>query len=524
MSFKLSKIVGITKEDFDKSMNEKDHNGNRQFNAQRASLIPFGKIGDEVSLSSVFMSSLKLIKEFRNEIFSNIKMPKNGKIYTYTEVEFSDNKALDSKDSRIDGLVILVQKGIIKDAALVEIKNGKNTLEKDQIERYLNVAAQYSIPRLVTISNEYVSNSNQSPLKNIKPKKNVDLYHLSWPYLLTIGNILLLDNNMNIADEDQVNIMEEVVNYFNHSKSGIDGFTRMKRGWRDTIEKINSGSQLNPYDKNTIEAVESWHQEERNLSLSFSRKLGVFVKSGNIKYKNDLNKRIEDDVKTMVNKKSLESTYKIENAISDIKVTSFLDRRNVSISVTLKAPTDKSLRGQLGWIKKQLKRCTEKSKNSFESIANEIFIEALLKNTSLPAKKPLRDIDQFDELLKGKEVREFNILQIKDFGKNIANPEKFIEVFESMAINFYDGVVQNLSKWEAPAPKLMSKKENIDTQDKMLTSSQDLDTIIEPDPCSSLISEKIGISFGDNKPEINATKVENEILESLNIQKKVANE
>ena len=40
-----------------------------EIHLQNAALIPFHKPGDEMSLTSIFLSSLKLIKEFREKIF-----------------------------------------------------------------------------------------------------------------------------------------------------------------------------------------------------------------------------------------------------------------------------------------------------------------------------------------------------------------------------------------------------------------------------------------------------------------------
>ena len=60
-------------------------------------------------------------------------------------------------DSRVDGLLLIVKSGIIKDAAILEMKNGRDMLEKEQIERYQEAAKEYSIPKLITISNQFVS-------------------------------------------------------------------------------------------------------------------------------------------------------------------------------------------------------------------------------------------------------------------------------------------------------------------------------------------------------------------------------
>ena len=157
MSKKLTKIVGLKKTDFDSFVEEK------AIFVRPARLIPAFKPGDEMALTSIFLSALRLIKEFRYMISSTLRFSKSGKVFYYTEVSFSD-----IKDIRLDGLIILVSGGIIKDAAFLEVKNKKNQIDPKQIEKYQNLANQYGVPRVITISNEFVPDPTLSPI-NIKP-------------------------------------------------------------------------------------------------------------------------------------------------------------------------------------------------------------------------------------------------------------------------------------------------------------------------------------------------------------------
>ena len=45
-------------------------------------------------------------------------------------------------------------------------------------------------------SNEFVSDSKESPVQKIKTPKKFQLYHFSWTYLLTVAHILLFDNGL----------------------------------------------------------------------------------------------------------------------------------------------------------------------------------------------------------------------------------------------------------------------------------------------------------------------------------------
>jgi len=215
----MKRLIGSKKSAFDEDIS-----------LRPAKLIPLYKAGDEMALTSIFLSTLRLVREFKREFFADIKMFQGGKVHVYTEITFPG-----FEDSRVDGLIIVVSGGTIKDAALLEMKNKNDKLNEPQILKYQQIAKQWCIPKLITVSNEFVATPTQSPL-NIKSPKNVSMYHFSWLYLLTIAHLLLFKNDNNIADEDQVEIMKEVVDYCESKTSGILGFTRMKPGWKETAE------------------------------------------------------------------------------------------------------------------------------------------------------------------------------------------------------------------------------------------------------------------------------------------------
>ena len=74
------------------------------------------------------------------------------------------------------------------------------------------------------------------------------------------------------------------------------------------------------------------------------------------------------------------------------------------------------------------------------------------------------EFDAAIEQLKGRDIREFRIIYLKDFGKAFSSPRKFVDVIEAMLKDYYKGVIQHLTKWEPKAPKLESKKEPLDEE------------------------------------------------------------
>jgi len=439
------KILGLKKDEFDRLVK------NNNIKLRDARLIPSFKLGDEVGLASVLLSSIRMIREFRRMIMSDIKMIRGGQFFAYNEVVFPQ-----FKNCRIDGLALKVKGGVIRDAAIFEMKNGPNEINKEQIEKYIELARNCNIPRIVTVSNQFVSEPTQSPV-DIRSIKSVGIYHLSWTYILTLAHILLFDNDINIEDPDQIELMKEVVKYFEYDKSGICGFTQMKKGWKEIVERVNLGSSIRLSDPGLDEAVISWQQEEKDLSLILSRNLGVFVTSGETKYRGDLSSRIRDDKKELISNKFLSSVLKVKNAASDIRIDAFFDKRIIEMSVTLKAPQDKKIRGQLSWIKNQLRNCKKKNEKTFQKIQNEIIVDISLKNTSKSERVNIENLDIIYGEIKEREIREFKVILIKDLGKKFSNCKNFVEIIENMLIDYYSCVVQYLTKWEEPAPKIIEK-------------------------------------------------------------------
>jgi hypothetical protein len=53
-------------------------------------LIPTLKTGDEMALTSIFLSILRLVKEYKYNIFKDLKLINKGQVYYYTEVTFPE--------------------------------------------------------------------------------------------------------------------------------------------------------------------------------------------------------------------------------------------------------------------------------------------------------------------------------------------------------------------------------------------------------------------------------------------------
>lgn len=433
----LTKLVGLKKEDFDTFVDA------GQIILQPARLIPSHKTGDEMALTSIFLSTVRLVKEFRDNIFKEIKLSRSGKVYYYTEASFPDiNKC------RIDGLIVVVIKGVISDAAFFEMKNKSNQIDKDQIEGYLDISKKLKVNKLVTISNEFVSDPTHSPIK-VKVPKSISLLHFSWTYLITKGQLLLFKNDHNIEDEDQVQIMAEALHYFENPISGTSGYTKMKPGWKELAENIRAQKPLKQSDEYIEEAVLSWYEEEKDMALLMSRKLGVLVKAP-IKSADSLKK----DIKRIVTDNYITNTISIKNAVSDIKITAEFERRVVSMGIKITPPLDKGNKARITWIGKQLENCKNKEANLFSKMESDIWVEADVKYAKANIMVKLSKIDTLLELANGKEIQGFHIVLIRGFGANFASGKNFIVLLEKMILEYYETLGQHVSTWTRPAPSL----------------------------------------------------------------------
>jgi len=448
MSKKPTKLTGLTVPAFESFL----ANG-KELNLRPARLIPFYKPGDEMALTSILLSALRLVKEFRNQVFQTISLSRSNHILIYTEAEFL---LFDKK--RVDGLILVIHGNKIIDAVLIEVKNKNVELNADQIQSYVNIAKEYGIPKLLTISNQFVSFPTQSPL-NVRTPKYVSTYHLSWSFLLTIAHILLAENDNNIADEDQVEIMHEVVEYFESGYSGILGFTQMKPGWVELTQKANAGTSFKLSDSFVEETVSSWLQEERDMTLILSRELGLLVHSGYRKFKNDLSARIKYEKKELISKRQLESMLQIDGAASPLQIRACFDRKNIEMFSSLTPPQDKKTRGQISWIRNQLHRAEKKDQKLFSILAPDLLIEIHLKFVKHPIRLHVDELDVAVESIGAHEIKGFSILYLKCLGRKFESRKGVVVIIEKMLIDYYQGILQHLKRWEKPAPQLSKKVE-----------------------------------------------------------------
>ena len=457
MGIKPSKIIGMDISNFDHLLK-----GGKEIHLQSVRLLNFHKPGDELALTSIFLSGLKSIKEFRKNIFNQIGLTNSNNIRFYTEIEFILFDKL-----RIDGLIIIIKSNTIVDAVLIEVKNKKNNLHEEQIFSYLQISKEYRIPKFLTISNQFVNFSTQSPL-NIKIPTQISLYHLSWTYILTASHILLAKNETNIENNDQRELMKEIVYYFESEKSGILGLTQVKPGWVELTKKINTRTKFKPTDIFVDETVSSWIQIERCMALTLSRELGIFVRSGNRKFKDDLSGRLKKEQKELADNYNIESIFKIEGAASQLILSANFDLKTIEYSSELLAPLDKQNRGKISWLKRQLAKSESKNEEVYKLISDNIFIEINYKFSKNSTKIKLLNLDSDSSLSSDKEIKGFNVIYVLSMGQKFEQRKIILDLIEENLMYYYQGIMQHLKKWEKPAPQIIIKDDFNDSEENQI--------------------------------------------------------
>lgn len=468
------KIIGCPLSEFDEML--KSVGDVREVEVREARLIPAMKKIDELFLASVFLSSLTLVKEFRTIFSKEIGLSRAGSIRAYTEVSFPKLKIFNENNMkkgplRIDGMLLQIANGVIKDAALFEMKMGSNELEERQIVAYQNIAREMGIKRLITISNQFVPSPKCCPL-NISKVKDVDLYHFSWRNILVMGSILLTDNDLNICDSDQVNIMKEVMAFFRHPYAGISTFDSIGKGWIETVDAIRAQS-LNKDNSCMVEAIHDWLEEEQDLALKLSDSLGLMVDCNKRQY-STLQERIEAEKKFLFQNKYLESQFKIRNAVSPMIVQADFATRIIRCIIEVSVPQDrKTAAARLNWLKKQLEGCKQKkvSEKEFAKLGSKIWLDPIVKGHRATLKESFLQFDKLLESTKDYEIRAVRISLKEDLGGKFSQSRKFIEEYEKTVFGFYNCIVQNVKNWEEPAPKMDIKKASPITHEEVSSES-----------------------------------------------------
>ena len=421
--------------------------------AQPARLIPI--VADsrrEERLVSILLATLPTVFPLTEFLLarSGQKLGKSSNLQCYTEVEFP---SIDGKSKeRPDGVLSLTTRKT-RWIALLEAKIENADIDEEQINRYAEIARHYQIDAIVTLSNQLVPLPTHVPYSVPRKYRNhVQFFHFSWISILTQA-LLVLGNNGNIRAE-QAFVLNEMVRYLEHPASGVRQFTQMNSEWQTLVVGVRNGQQFKRTSVEIENAVASWHQEERDVSLLLSRRIGepVGISSMSRKHRADPVLRLREACDELTSSCELQSAFNIPNAASDIEVTADLKGRTISCSMRLAAPRDrKRASARINWLRRQLRVINSR----------DVQIRAHWPGRAMPTQCALSDLEADPKCLEndrpGMAPTGFEIAIIRDIGGRFSSRRKFIEELEKLVPEFYEEIGQRLRPWTPPPPSIAKK-------------------------------------------------------------------
>ncbi len=424
---------------------------------RRARLIP--SVADprrEERIVSILLSTLVIVRPFAIRLLGNcaVRLGRTSELHGYTEIEFPT--ADGSSKDRPDGILRVSTRGKLW-TALLEAKIDNTDIEKEQIHRYAEIARNHGVDAVITLSNQLVPLPTHIPYAiPARFKNRVSFFHISWTNILTQASLILEDKARLSSLEDwkrlnteQAYILEEMVRYFKHPKSGVKRFDYMNPEWRSLVIGVRNEQNFSRSSVEIENAVASWHQEEQDLCLLLSRRIGERVEIRlPRKYAADPALRFKEACNMLAISQELQSKFVVPNAASDLEVKANLQRRTISCSMRLVAPGNrKRASGRINWLLRQLQNVDRE----------DAYIRAFWSGRT-PTQAPLAEVQADIKTLEigrlGAVPSGFEVVIIRDLAGRFSGRRTFIESLEQLVPEYYERIGQHLRRWVPPPPPI----------------------------------------------------------------------
>ncbi len=416
----------------------------------RARLIPVvADTSKENRAASVLLATISSVDDFAKALLSGIgqRVGTRAEIECFTEAVLKKSPA-DTK-IRPDGLLI-VNFGKRSWSALIEAKIGRAELDREQIANYCQLAKLNGIDAVITLSNQFAALPTHHPINpNRKITHGIALFHWSWMHVLTQATLLLHDDAFN--SPEQRYLLSEAVRYFTHDSVGISSFDRMNPEWKDLVSNVLSRAKLHKASPEVENSVAAWHQEQRDLCLLMSRKLGrnVTLKLSRA-HSTDPAKRLKDDCERLVTTRRMFCIIEVPDAAGPIEICADLSGRTVSCTMRLAAPKDKkTAQSRINWIVRQLGKAD----------SDIIFVNAIWPGRARDTQAGLTNLRENPQLLRADNMalvpQYFDVIMVRDLAGKFTGRRTFIERLEAIVPSYYEQVGQHLRAWVPPPPKLV---------------------------------------------------------------------
>lgn len=428
----------------------------------QARLIPTSGISgaeeQERRATSALLAVMAVVKEFSKAVLGPMGAPA-GTVETFIEVPFTlgETKVIP------DGL-IRVSRGRRSWTALVEVKTGRNQLQTEQLENYLDVARDQGFDALLTISNEIPAMAGQHPTKVDKRKlKKVAIHHRSWTFLLSTA--VMQKEHRGVSDPEQAWILGELIRYLEHPRSGAMELEDMGANWVSVRQSVTAGT-LRATDKTVPQVVSRFDALLRYTSLRLGRQLGTDVVAVlSRKELADPAIRTQSLIDSLCADGTMSGGIRIPNTVGPIHITADLRAGRINCHVDIAAPRQGRPTTRVNWLLRQLKSAPE-----------GIRIEAFLANARGDGAAELLSTVREDPSLlvqdPKRELRSFRVAISEPMGaKRGRGKGAFIDSVLDLVDDFYGDVVQYLKAWSAAPPRMRDNDVVPNDEPKALSST-----------------------------------------------------
>jgi hypothetical protein len=426
-----------------------------------ARLIPTSGISgaeeQERRATSALLAVMGAVKEFSKALLHPLGAP-SGDVETYIEVPF----AVADKECYPDGL-LRVHRGHRSWTTLVEVKTGRNELQTEQLETYLDVAKEQGFDALITISNQIPAVAGQHPAKVDKRKlRKVHLHHWSWTYILSTA--VMQKEHKGVSDPEQAWILGELIRYLEHPKSGAMEFDDMGGNWVAVRQAVTTGT-LRSTDKTAPEVAARFDALLRYAALRLGRQLGTDVTHVlSRKELADPILRAQSLLESLVSRGELTGAIRIPDTVAPIHVNADLRAGRITCHVDIDAPRAGRATTRVNWLVRQLKAAPE-------SVRVEAFVANARGNGAAELLSTVRENPAALVTDPKRELRSFRVAMSTPMGtKRARGRGAFIDSVLDLVDGFYTEVVQNLKAWAA-APPRMRETEPAPSQPAALSST-----------------------------------------------------
>lgn len=328
------------------------------------------------------------------------------------------------------------------------MKTGDNVLETDQINAYWDLARAEKFDHVLTISNEIAPNADAHPTEGLRVRANspVQVSHLSWTAILT--SAVRLKQFAGVEDPEQAWILGELIRYLEHPASGALAFGDMGPNWVAVRDAARTAT-LTKRDNGVEDVGSRWDQLLRYGALKLGSEIGEDVIHVLSRNHREAKARTAHLVDSLCADGRLEGTLRIPNTVGDLELEADLHGQHLAAAVEMNAPDDRGAVGRVSWLVNQLKDAPA-----------DLVIESYVKKARTPTTARLSDIRDDRTLALDDQKREpyrFRVIHRTAMGRGRTTGKKnpgFIDSVLELINDFYGRVVQNLTPWTPPAPKM----------------------------------------------------------------------